>query len=194
MTITTSKTREQFPLSKKKIIKKTISSSMAWIILFILFSIFEFAGILPVALNATDQAFGHIVIGIMVAVLFLFLVIIYINYLYQRWYFKVYYYELEPDFIVIRKGPITPHEINMPYERVQDVYVDQDFLDRLFGLYDVHLSSATYTSGMEAHIDGVEKPAADGLRALLLQTLTQKISKNKPQQTTQTPPAQTNTS
>ena len=55
----------------------------------------------------------------------------------------------------------------------------QDLLDRIFGLYDIHLSSATFSSGMEAHIDGVEKQAADGLRKILLETVKQRISKNR---------------
>jgi putative membrane protein len=100
-------------------------------------------------------------------------------YLYQRWYFAVYFYDLTPDFIQIRKGPITPREITIPYERIQDVYVDQDLLDRIFGLYDVHLSTATISSGMEAHIDGLEKQAAEGLRTVLLETVKQRISKNR---------------
>lgn len=100
-----------------------------------------------------------------------------VNYLYQSWYFDTYYYDLHPDYIVIRKNPITPREITIPYERIQDVYVDQDIFDRLFGLFDVHLSSATISSGMEAHIDGLEKPTADGLRAALLQIVGQRISK-----------------
>jgi len=84
---------------------------------------------------------------------------------------------LTEDFIIIRKGPITPREINIPYERIQDVYVDQDIVDRILGLYDVHLSSATVSSGMQAHIDGVEKSAADGLRAFLLETVSRKIKR-----------------
>ena len=105
--------------------------------------------------------------------------LIYVNYAYQKWYFDFYFYDLAADYIVIRKGPITPREITIPYERIQDVYVDQDLFDRFFGLYDVHLSSATASSGMEAHIDGVEKTAADGLRAALLKTVSERISKNK---------------
>lgn len=100
-------------------------------------------------------------------------------FLYQRWYFAVYFYDLTPDYIVIRKNPITPKEITIPYERVQDVYMDQDLLDRFFGLYDVHLSSATVASGMEAKIDGVEKEAANGLRNLLLQKVQERISKKQ---------------
>lgn len=70
-----------------------------------------------------------------------------------------------------------PREISIPYERVQDVYVDQDLWDRIFHLYDVHLSTATWTSGMEAHIDGVESDAANGLREVLLKTIGEKIHK-----------------
>ena len=90
----------------------------------------------------------------------------------------VYFYDLTNDFIVIRKGVLTPKEINVPYERVQDIYKDQDILDRIFGLYDVHISSATISSGLSAHIDGVEKPAAEGLRDLLLKTVQNKIKRN----------------
>src|SRR3990167_7909338 len=104
--------------------------------------------------------------------------ILLVVYLYQRWYYAVYFYDLTPDYIVIKKGPITPVEVTIPYERVQDVYVDQDLFDRIFSLYDVHLSSATISSGMAAHIDGVEKESADGLRAQLLKTVSEKISKN----------------
>lgn len=81
------------------------------------------------------------------------------------------------DYLVIKKGPITPKEITIPWERIQDVYVDQDIFDRIFGLYDVHLSTATFTSGMQAHIDGVEKEAADGLREELLEKIKNRISK-----------------
>ncbi|MFH0755356.1 MAG: PH domain-containing protein [bacterium] len=103
----------------------------------------------------------------------------FLAYFYQRWYFATYFYDLTDDFIQIKKGPITPQEITIPYERLQDVSVDQDLLDRLFGLYDVHVSSATISSEMDAHIDGVEKQSAEGLRAIFLETILKKITKNK---------------
>ena len=95
------------------------------------------------------------------------------------WYYQVYYYELTDDFITIRKRVFTPTEITIPYERIQDVNVDQDILDRAYGLYDVHLTSATVSSAMEAHIDGVEKEAAGGLRDKILNKLQEKINKSK---------------
>ena len=173
MQIAQSKTREQFPLSTKKVLKKTIAGTLVWSILLLIIW-----GLLAFALTSSTETgswFGIATLGIFGFLFFILLVV----YLYQRWYYAVYFYDLTSDYIVIKKGPITPQEITIPYERIQDVYVDQDLLDRIFGLYDVHLSSATISSGIAAHIDGVEKPAADGLRAMLLQTVNERISRKR---------------
>jgi len=174
MRIAQSKTRDQFPLSYKKVIKKTIASTIGITILLLVvwgFLAFLVGSIAQEAIGwlgtAAFCSFGLLLVGIL------------LTYLYQHWYFAVYFYDLTPDFVQIRKGPITPREITIPYERIQDIYVDQDLLDRVLGLYDVHLSSATVSSGMEAHIDGVERRAAEGLRAVLLETVKQRISKNR---------------
>lgn len=111
---------------------------------------------------------------------FLFSVIL-LTYLYQGWYFAVYFYDLTPDFIQIKKGPITPREITLPYERIQDVYVDQDLLDRIFGLYDVHLSSATISSGIEAHIDGLEKQAGKDCVIFFFKRFSKELAKTEVQ-------------
>lgn len=87
---------------------------------------------------------------------------------YIKYYIKTYFYEDEQDFLTIRKGVIMPAQIHVQYGKIQDVYVDQDLLDRILGIYDVHISSATYSSGIEAHIDGVDKAGAEGLKNLLL--------------------------
>ena len=175
MKIAQSKTREQFPLSYRKIIKKTLSRTFFFIILFLIFG--GFAILMSTYAAVSNKEFS-IWLPMLISLGLLFLVML-LTYLYQRWYFAVYFYDLTPDYIQIRKGPITPREITIPYERIQDVYVDQDLLDRMFGLYDVHLSSATVSSGMAAHIDGVERQAAEGLRAVLLETIKQRISKNR---------------
>lgn len=176
MQISMSKTREQFPLSTKKVLKKTVAGTLA-------LSIILFIGwvVIAIAIGASDGNSNGILGIATVGIFGLILLVVLGTYFYQKWYYAVYFYDLTDDFIIIKKGPITPIEITIPYERVQDVYVDQDLLDRLFGIYDVHLSSATISSGMEAHIDGVEKAAADGLRGFLLQTVQQKIGKNRNQ-------------
>ncbi|MEI7750034.1 MAG: PH domain-containing protein [Candidatus Moraniibacteriota bacterium] len=173
MQIAQSKTREQFPLSPKKIFKKTLASTLVWIILALILW-----GILAATLSSGTDTGGWLAISTVGIFGFLFFIIL-LTWFYQRWYYAVYFYDLTSDYIVIKKGPITPQEITIPYERVQDVYVDQDLLDRMLGLYDVHLSSATISSGMATHIDGVEKQASDGLRAMLLQTVNERISRKR---------------
>lgn len=175
MHIAESKTRQQFPLSSRKVTKKFIESSLGYLVL--LGFLFGLAAYVFTAINQVFPDWADWLGTAALVFLALYGVILLLNYFYQRWYFAVYFYDLTPDFIQIKKGPITPLEITIPYERIQDVYVDQDILDRMFGLYDVHLSSATASSGAQAHIDGVEKEAADGLRAILLQTVKERISK-----------------
>jgi membrane protein YdbS with pleckstrin-like domain len=173
MKIAQSPTREKFPLSTRKIIKKTIMGSIGINLLLgvVWFTVALIYFSIDTSSNLTTYSLFVVpVLMIIVSVLV---------YLYQSWYFAVYYYDLSADYIQIKKGPITPREITIPYERIQDVYVDQDILDRIFAIYDVHLSSATITSGMEAHIDGVEKESADGLREMLLKTIRERISKAK---------------
>ena len=170
MQIATSKTREQFPLSYRKIMKKTIASSLVWVFLLLMFG--------GVALGVAVQSRNGLgIVAVMISFVISVLVICMLAFLYQRWYYAVYFYDLTDNYIIIRKGPITPTEITIPFERIQDVYVSQDLLDRMFGLFDVHISSATSTSGIEAHIDGVEQKAAEGLKDLILQSVRQKINK-----------------
>ncbi len=176
MKIAMSKTREQFPLSEKKIIKKTLKVNLVLVVIFLV--VWIIAAVSIGFSGGTSAA----VLGLAIVATLVFLFLFFsVTYLYQKWYWSVYFYDLTDDFIIIKKHPITPREITIPYERIQDVYVDQDLLDRFFGLYDVHLSSATISSGMAAHIDGVERQAADGLRKALLETVQRKISKNRNQ-------------
>jgi membrane protein YdbS with pleckstrin-like domain len=171
MKIAMSKTREQFPLSQKKPLKKTMPGIISAVIQIVLF--------LSVGLIAAS--FFSWPLGLVLLIIISYAILLFLSnflmYQYQKWYFQVYFYDVTDNFIVIRKRVFTPREITIPYERIQDVYVDQDLLDRIFGLYDVHLSSATISSGMEAHIDGVEKAAAGGLRKIILEKVSEKIKR-----------------
>lgn len=171
MEMAMSKTREQFPLSQKKPLKKTMPGIISAVIqMIILLSVGLFAASF---LNLQSS----LVFTVIISYAFLLFLSNFLMYQYQKWYFRVYFYDLTDSFVIIRKRVFTPREITIPYERIQDVYVDQDLLDRIFGLYDVHLSSATISSGMEAHIDGVEKAAAEGLRNLILEKVSEKINR-----------------
>ncbi|MEK7674196.1 MAG: PH domain-containing protein [Patescibacteria group bacterium] len=185
MKIALSNTRKRFPLSLRKIFKKAIAKTMFWVILLPLIFIPVFASvaipfILIPEINLGSFTFlKNIDIGIILDSYFIFvLFVLLINLLYQLWYFVTYFYELTENYIVIKKGPITPREISILYERVQDIFVDQDIWDRIFGIYDVHLSSATFLSGIVSHIDGLEKDAANGLRDVLLEKINERAKKS----------------
>jgi len=177
MKIAMSKSREQFPLSPKKPLKKTLAHTLWWLILV---GIGAVIGLVAAFANNKPSVALIVIIVAVVLDLIVFLPI----YWYQKWYYAVYFYEIDDDYVRIRKGPITPKEITVPFERIQDVYVDQDLLDRIFGLYDVHISSATMSSGIAAHIDGLAQPAADQLKNLLLQTVSVKMRRNQTNQPT----------
>lgn len=153
----------QYPLSPKKFLKKLIPTLFPSLVFAAILG--GFAGGFEAILDASVSTI--ILTGILVALLsFIAIVVLY------SWYFKAfirsYYYEGGDNFITIRKGVFTPKEIHVQYAKIQDVYVDQDLLDRIMGLYDVHIASATFASGMEAHIDGVERDVAEGLKNFFL--------------------------
>ncbi len=156
------------PLSRKKIWKKMTDKSPWFFIVSVILG-FAFWGVRlaysPDGINTFDNILSLVVF------LLLFFGTAAIFFAYFRLYIKRYYYDCDADFITIKKGVFTPREIHVQYRKIQDVYVDQDLLDRLFGIYDVHIASATSLSGASAHIDGVDKNVAEDIKNFLLQKI-----------------------
>jgi uncharacterized membrane protein YdbT with pleckstrin-like domain len=166
-------TRTAFPLSKKKILKKAIYGMLGKFILLM------FLGAIFVGPVLTVIKYAPMLNSIFLGLIFLAIILTFIfSYIYEILYFNTYYYELTESFVIIRKGVLSTKEINIPYDRIQDVYVDQDILDRIFGLYDVHISSATVSSGWLAHIDGVLQDSSQGLKNAILSKI--QIKRNTP--------------
>lgn len=158
-----STTIESYPLDRKKITKRFIGNMIGWFILSLIISLALLFG-----MRLDLAAFLLLLIG-------LTLLSAAWQWFYEHKYFEAYFYDVDRDFLKIKKDWITPRETILPYEKLQDVYVDQDLFDRILGLWDVHVSTATMASGMEAHIDGVNQENANKIRELLLE----KISKKK---------------
>jgi membrane protein YdbS with pleckstrin-like domain len=183
--------QEQYPLSPRKFWKKLLTSgggrsygrarSSFFVTLvtlvvmsFYIARLFSTLNTLPgMAANQVASSipfwitnFTAIMIGGIVALIVVWYIV---KAFYVSAYIRKYFYDADDSFVTIRKGVFSPTEIHVQYQKIQDVYVDQDILDRMMGLYDVHLASATITSGIEAHIDGVEKIAAEGLKQFFLQ-------------------------
>jgi uncharacterized membrane protein YdbT with pleckstrin-like domain len=168
-------TCSKIPLEKIKILKKSLGAAFGWLIFLVFFAFFF--GI-NVIFNSSYGGVGT-AIGVIFLIFILLAVIVFgLSVLWQSLYYKYYFYNLTHDEVIIKKGVISRIEISLPYEKIQNVYVDQDFLDRMFGLYDVHLETAGGASGVVAHIDGVNAQNSKVLRDMLMSSL-KKHSKKK---------------
>lgn len=151
------------PLSPKKIIKKTIVSQHRVLPWLIILSSFYLVLKSPLILSDTSSNLQSLSIFLVIFIIVLELGVI----IYQYYYYKLYYYNFTEQQGEIRKGVISRATGLVRYERLQNIYVDQDILDRLFGLYDVHYETAGETSGFYSHVDGLIKENADKLVAFL---------------------------
>lgn len=159
--------RDTIPLQKVKIIKKSIKGTIVVVLVCGFMSIFMLWFLFGEAEGAPEivQKVGKylaIVFYVFVATLLCWYPI------YQYLYFKRYFYDMDEKNILIRKGVLAQKEITLPFSRITDVYVDQDILDVVFGIYDVHISTPTEQSGLFAHIDGVNKEGSQKLPQMIL--------------------------
>ena len=149
--------RETIPLQKRKIFKKSLS-------VFILVPVCaSLVLLIPSVFGLCPKNPIVLILGALLSIACFFIIP-----LYQYFYFKRYFYDIDENNIVIRKGVITQKEITLPFSRITDVYVDQDFFDVLFGIYDVHISTPTQESGLFAHIDGIDKKGSEQLKKMIL--------------------------
>jgi len=156
--------RETYPLEIRKPLKKTIEGIGKFIFIIIIIGFYLFVGRNDIFQNLNILKVVYILIGI-------FILIIILKYIYEIFYMKYYFYDLVGKNLIIKKGVFSRNEITLPINRLQDVYVDQDILDRIFRLYDVHVSSATIISGNLSHIDGLNKENAETIKNLILSSI-----------------------
>ncbi len=173
---------KNLPLSPKKIIKKTIARFFQLFPALVLFTIILL--VLTISYLYKEETYNEIQnqfienLALIIAVLITFLAIIAIL-IYEYFYYKLYFYEFTEERGVVRKGVISQATGYVNYDKLQNVYVDQDILDRIFGLYDVHYETAGETSGFYSHVDGLNKENAEKLVAFLEKKLRDRQGKSK---------------
>ena len=151
-----SPTRRNFPLSSRSILKRTIQATLLLIIILLVMYFFGIS-LFDLDFNQSSLVAGGAILLVLI-----------IGFFYEKAYYSTYFYELTENYIIIKKDPIRPREITVPYERISSVTVDRDLFDLILGLCDLHINteSASFL-GMEAHIDGLSREAANGLQAVL---------------------------
>lgn len=168
------------PLSKRKFWKKILERSLFIFILSFLAGVVSAVAVLQK--NHQEFSTSNIVLTTILSVLVMFVffhVILFLTYgIYVRAYIRRYYYDCSNDFVTIKKGVFAVTEIHVQYQKIQDVFVDQDLIDRILGLYDVHIASTTMNSNMEAHIDGVDAAGAEYIKTMILGKISRHNSKS----------------
>ncbi len=172
---TSSPLRTTIPLQKRKILKKSFGSItkvvIGAIIGTVIIYMLLYGDVVELPPKLAQSAYNKAYL------MFLWFVLIstmlFSRMIYQILYFLTYFYDMDQNNVVIRKGVVTKREITLPFSKITDVYVDQDLLDVLLGLYDVHISTPTVESGVFAHVDGVNKKGASLLRKMILEKVNQ---------------------
>lgn len=178
-------TSRLYPLRLRKILKKVIVLEFATdpkqrrsfrhliSVLFLLAVVYGLANVIG---NGAGEVDILVMIGPTIALLVTLVALIA---LYETLYLWRYYYIITNDYLMIRKGVVIQKEITLPFDRIHDVYLDQDPMDFILRLYDLHAATATEESVIEAHIDGLNYKDAITLRDLILQRIAEATS-NKP--------------
>lgn len=169
MLIKKSPFQRQHPLLISKVKKNVLWGTCLW---FGATLFFPFLGLGYAFYDFSPQSW--IMVGLIWA-FYIFIILCIV--MYHLAHYKTYYYDLTDKYLIIAKGVFQRQETTVPYERIQDVYIDQDFLDRFFHLYDVHISTATNSSYNRAHIDGVSLASAEKIREMILK----KVADTSPQ-------------
>ncbi len=165
--------RSQFqienPLSQKIILKKIICKAPFLILgsFFISFAIFVTV-IFIAYMNEFQLLGGWAMILFPLSLLILPLFSLFIYYLYIRKYLSLYFYDISNDYMTIQKGVFTSHQVHISFDKVVDIYINQDLIDKLFGIYDIHLMASPFSSLEDAHVDGVSKETAEKIKVRLL--------------------------
>ncbi|PXW77654.1 putative membrane protein [Blastomonas natatoria] len=83
---------------------------------------------------------------------------------YRWWRFS---YRLEPDELRIASGVFSRNVRSIPYERIQDVNLEQGVFARVLGLAKVRLETGSSGSGDEGALDSVDLAEAERLRDVI---------------------------
>lgn len=161
--------RQTIPLQRRKILKKSFSGVMSalgfsFLAGVVLFFVVRFDVDREVI---QDPALAWVGFGLLV------LMLLFSRMVYQWLYFLTYFYDMDENNFIVRKGVITRKEVTLPFSKITDVYVDQDILDVIFGLYDLNISTPTVESGEFAHIDGLNKKGSTKLKELIIERMNQ---------------------
>ncbi len=74
--------------------------------------------------------------------------------------FKSLRYRIDDEGVSMSWGILNKREVFLTYRRLQDIQMTQGFIQRKFGLADLHLHTASGSAGAEMKLEGLPDPEA----------------------------------
>jgi len=155
------------PLEPRKVIKKSIGTIIGYLVSGAI--IIGGLSVTKTGVDISDAFVNQIFSWAQLIVVGLVILIPLCNVIYQYLYYKFYYYNFSDEVGEIRKGVVAQATGHVYYNRIQNIYVDQDIWDRVFRLYDVHYETAGDSSSFYSHVDGLNKENSGKLLQFLLE-------------------------
>lgn len=90
------------------------------------------------------------------------------SFFYYKKYRQNYFYDISGEHLTVKKGVFSSHETHILLSSVYDVTLDQDLIDKVLGIYDVHFITENGGGGDALHIDGMSLAGATKIKELLL--------------------------
>ncbi|MCB0322647.1 MAG: PH domain-containing protein [Bdellovibrionales bacterium] len=91
--------------------------------------------------------------------------------IYEELYYASWHYGIEAGNFVVAKGVVIKSRSSYPLTRVNDVYLERNFVDFLFGLYNLNVATpnpASYTFGK---VEGLSRDVAVAMQDYITQLL-----------------------
>lgn len=89
--------------------------------------------------------------------------------------FKHFQYQIEEDRMLIKKGLLNQKETTIPFNKIQNIDIDRNFLARLLKLSELHIQTAgEQESLVDSTLPGVEPSEAIKIRDAILNKISRK--------------------
>jgi len=106
----------------------------------------------------------------------LFFVLILAIYAYINYYYFEYSFDFDRSEFLIKKGWLKKTKLSVPFEKIQQVNINQNIIHKIFSLYEIQMDTAG-SKDTEVDIKAVSSKIADDFKEIS-ETIKKSISKN----------------
>ncbi|MAI82697.1 MAG: hypothetical protein CMD10_00465 [Flavobacteriales bacterium] len=114
-----------------------------------------------------------LLVFIVVSLIFVFFMAIYA---YIKYYYFEYSFDFERSEFLIKKGWLKKTKLSVPFEKIQQVNINQNIIHKVFSLYEIQMDTAG-SKDTEVDIKAVSKKIAEDFKEIS-ETIKKSISKN----------------